>query len=645
MVHAEPETAPTASHALATVDHEEKGAAQEGHGDPEIKDLGWNEHVDQVPAPLVGGMSNEDLWVLVRRFDKQMYHVKAIPYPVDGDLDLNIADDEEFSPDKLRSNLERLYMTVILGLMGFGTHIVRLRSWKEARRTSAFCAVYFIAWALDFLVPIFFTTLIVLIVYPPSRNFLFPPAPMAMVDSKGGVKKPKAGVLGSHDTATGAPETHKGEAAEQEASNFVNSFASIALSSAAGKSHAGNDEEHSDAIDSAVPDPTTIATQAAVAKDSSASGAPTKKHDKTKQPMEQAMWEKMRPAMHMLSSISDGWERFANALSPTAPFPQNRYRLRLAALLVPAVCIGTIVTSYLFVKLSTFIFGVAFFTDPLLWNAAHWLNTNFPNWQKLLELRNTILRGVPTNAQLTLTLLRIGEANKAPLPPPPRSDQPPPTRATSQISADELPMDVDQKDVNAAIHPDRSQLHREAKADAEAAKKPKHGSRLLAFFKGTTKTTVQAALGADHLKADLGSVHAKNRLGVLPRPSEEKEQGPVDFKGRHRGKKGHLYVSTGNFAPGTDVPTVFFTSTEAKGPDDVKPVFSVPVAEIQEIKKVGGLGWKTKLVVGWAMDREVADGITIVDREGHSYTVTAIPLRDELFNRLVAMGGQRWVSW
>lgn len=56
-------------------------------------------------------------------------------------LDLNVADDEEFSPDKLRSKLERLYVTVIVSLIAAGKHIVRLRSWREPRRTAAFCAV------------------------------------------------------------------------------------------------------------------------------------------------------------------------------------------------------------------------------------------------------------------------------------------------------------------------------------------------------------------------------------------------------------------------------------------------------------------------------------------------------------------------
>ena len=42
-----------------------------------------------------------------------MYHVKEIATAPPGGLDMNIADEEEFSPDKLRSNIERLYMTIV----------------------------------------------------------------------------------------------------------------------------------------------------------------------------------------------------------------------------------------------------------------------------------------------------------------------------------------------------------------------------------------------------------------------------------------------------------------------------------------------------------------------------------------------------
>jgi hypothetical protein len=66
---------------------------------------------------------------------------------------------------------------------------------------------------------------------------------------------------------------------------------------------------------------------------------------------------------------------------------------------------------------------------------------------------------------------------------------------------------------------------------------------------------------------------------------------------------------------------------------------------IRELKKVGGLGWKSKLVVGWSMGRNVVDGIRIVDTHGKEWLFTAVKMRDELFNRLVAMGGQKWESW
>lgn len=58
------------SHALANDDHAEKGHVQLGGSDDEIQDLGWNEKKEDIPAPLVGGMDNEELWLLLRRFDK-----------------------------------------------------------------------------------------------------------------------------------------------------------------------------------------------------------------------------------------------------------------------------------------------------------------------------------------------------------------------------------------------------------------------------------------------------------------------------------------------------------------------------------------------------------------------------------------------
>jgi hypothetical protein len=60
---------PTDSHALAMAEPEEKGQAQQPH-EAEVKDLGWQEPVSKIANPLVGGLPNEELWVLIRRFDK-----------------------------------------------------------------------------------------------------------------------------------------------------------------------------------------------------------------------------------------------------------------------------------------------------------------------------------------------------------------------------------------------------------------------------------------------------------------------------------------------------------------------------------------------------------------------------------------------
>jgi hypothetical protein len=63
------EQKPSESHALATENHELKGAAQEAGKEAHITDLGWQANAEGV-ATLVGGLPNEELWTLIRRFNK-----------------------------------------------------------------------------------------------------------------------------------------------------------------------------------------------------------------------------------------------------------------------------------------------------------------------------------------------------------------------------------------------------------------------------------------------------------------------------------------------------------------------------------------------------------------------------------------------
>ena len=142
-------------------------------------------------------------------------------------------------------------------------------------------------------------------------------------------------------------------------------------------------------------------------------------------------------------------------------------------------------------------------------------------------------------------------------------------------------------------------------------------------------------LGTDRVKAAAGFERTKNRVGVVKYPPQW-PAGPVDFPARYRGKKGHLYITV----TATN-PAISWTTEK----DDIDPVFTLAIADIQEIKKAGTLGWKTKLIVGWSTSREIADGILLVDTEGNKRQFTAIALRDELFNRLVAMGNHMWEAW
>ena len=308
--------------------------------------------------------------------------------------------------------------------------------------------------------------------------------------------------------------------------------------------------------------------------------------------------------------------------------------------------------------LNLFFIGFGFFSDPLLVRGIHWLNENVPDWPKYLEIRNTLLMGVPTNAQLTVTLLRIGEANRAPLPPPPTSYEAPPDEPAEidKEAITEGGLDASHSEIEDVITVDEPSGTESHQGSPESQKKKGgFGAKVLGVFKTTTKGAVETKLTSDSLKATLGSKHAADKLGVLPARSELRKQsreGPIEFKSRYRGRKGAAYIDS-SVSPASGKrpasPCVYFT-THLDGNEIVEsmpsdPDWAVSIADIAEIKKVGGLGWKGKIVVGWATNREVKDGIEIVARDGARYRAMAMKERNELFNRLVAMGQQVWESY
>ena len=217
---------PTDSHALAaesvSAEPGEPGAVQPGPAPDQdeqhdVHDAGWKDHT----RPSIQGVSNESMSTLLRRFDNQIFHVRKIDEPPLANLDLNMADGQEFSPVKLRANLERFYTSVVVQLVALWTHIARIRSWKEYQRTSCYLAAYLVFWLLNALLPATFLFLIALILFPHTRDICFPPVPVALIASR---TTPEAA---RNDTVTDTAEDHAGEGAEQEAHSFLNSIASV----------------------------------------------------------------------------------------------------------------------------------------------------------------------------------------------------------------------------------------------------------------------------------------------------------------------------------------------------------------------------------------------------------------------------------
>jgi hypothetical protein len=216
---------------------------------------------------------------------------------------------------------------------------------------------------------------------------------------------------------------------------------------------------------------------------------------------------------------------------------------------------------------------------------------------------------------------------------------------------------------------------------------PNSGRKVINAF----KRTIQAAgsggvLGIDHIKAKFGSEDAKERMGsvpespvsgqVVPNSSEASDlkkdeipesaarvnlpggEGPCVFSARLHGEKGHVVLVNSATSP-----CIYFAPTDTQhstvkrhlpdslhrkeedGSDsdiDSHSKFPIGLADIVEMRKMNGYGRKGKFVLEWALERDMLDGLEITDKQGKKCALTAIKGRDQLFNRLVAMGRHRW---
>lgn len=176
---------------------------------------------------------------------------------------------------------------------------------------------YSVAWYLNLLLPLFLGTLIVIIASRDARDTLFPPAPLALVNTNtGGIQTPAAGQLSTLGTLTGAPEKQPGEALEEEAAGFVDNFRHLIMR-AVGVQDGGDGED--DPLEGKVPKPIRNFVQN-VKAEGSAPGHTTQGNKQTQAPMEDGIWAAAKPenltpilkaAPHVVGEIVDTLERLA----------------------------------------------------------------------------------------------------------------------------------------------------------------------------------------------------------------------------------------------------------------------------------------------------------------------------------------------
>lgn len=153
------------------------------------------------------------------------------------------------------------------------------------------------------------------------------------------------------------------------------------------------------------------------------------------------------------------------------------------------------------------------------------------------------------------------------------------------------------------------------------------------MLKGFAKSIVNTTLTFDQAKAAAGAPHAKERLGVVKVNIDRSTVGPVRFSARYKGKEGYAYI--------TEMATTPALSWTPRN-GNMKSGWAVLISDIKQLRKVGGLGWKSKVVVGWTLQRRIWDGLIITTGAGEEWHLTALVGRDDVFNRLIAKGDQMW---
>ncbi|KAI5475212.1 hypothetical protein MNV49_001723 [Pseudohyphozyma bogoriensis] len=648
-----------AEHLEATPDHIVDAELEKVHA-------AHREHHGLEPQGTVfEGIEDDKLWALMRRFNTHTTHILSPPTKLpEGEPDFRRSDlpNLDFDHDVLMSNLERLYATAGVSGIYATREMMRLMSWspEERNRTACFCAGYFISAYFSMAIPFIISILILLTVSPKSRTILFPPV------------KPPPGVPPSATDPTnrkgdesalvgvGHPVVHrsKAEQIEEQAWEFSSGLQSLGIRIVMGghKGHKGNSrvgkkegESSSDEEDSSSEDEVQAAGVDVMPKHEE-DGKPLTPKQRRKLQAKEA--KKKRDEMvariakggqDALGDIADGCEIVHHMLSPPAVYPHYHAReLFASAVLVPILLATAIVPAHWWAQGASFAFGFAFFGQPLIIRGTRKFMELVPNWQDLMNPRNSLLSRVPTNAQVAVYVLRSSEAAYEPLPPPPHA--PTAKDLKEEMSKEGIP-DGDEaiKDAEAAEeeeNPDNTADQSvSGKVQKKGAKKLLGGLRLAAKKAATFRGDVTV----ENTRAKVG-----NKIDRTFYQSRAKDDNTLSsFPAKHNGTSGHLII---NHRPGA-VSTLSFVPLRHPN----RETFNAPIASLVELRKEGvfiapnvnlegmGLSMRFKDHVERMMDTigEGEDPHT-EDHEGDMWSFSHVARRDQLFNRLIAIGGQKW---
>ncbi|WWC86556.1 uncharacterized protein L201_001433 [Kwoniella dendrophila CBS 6074] len=599
---------------------------------------------------IVKGLDNDDLNALLRMFDKHVQNVHICPplkqHEIAPGLDLQASPEEEFTVDKMRSNLERFYATVVVGFLRCVKEIGRIRRWEEGgTRTAAALLVYSIAWYSNLIISSLLLFLGSLILSPATRRFCFDPpehyrlrnesSTQSLADSEDKASNWAGGMLDMITSmVTPGGEAKAGHAVEQTVTEEVNGMVVNNMQ----KKEANHNLEG--------------------------------KSDK-----EKAIHLYARPTMRIIGGIADKWERVANSLNPTPPFALDPHRTRVFMwLIVPLLMVSTFVSERMVSRACGLLFGFIMFGKPLIDRTIEELDRRYPHWLERLIVEHNILAEVPTNMQLMLRLLRDAEHRRQPLPPPQRKDQ-----ADDGDETDSISRASTENDSDTGTKGKMKNFMTKTETKMNKGLRSKGFAWIAGHKTPNYENIAKSTFDKLHISHD-----NKPARAILQRlPSGSKEDAP-DTPSRYyvhhvKHGPGHIIIhpptvpsspSIG-FTPAritfTTIRRIPASQNLSTDPDSEpkKGDLTISINDVVSLKKKG-MSWPRRAITSWALDTEGAGGTGLeikVARRGkqpivddgtastglsllngweETIELKSIVRRDELFSRLLSIGEQRW---